>query len=97
MPLNRRELPSRSALAAAGVMLIGSVDVLLTAPGAVTGTAATGGAVGYGPLVPDPKGIRALPEGFSYRIPTGAFAAGGDDDDAVTPLVNNHAAPHGRR
>ncbi|MDO0911259.1 DUF839 domain-containing protein [Streptomyces sp. DT2A-34] len=70
MPLNRRELLGRSALAGAGVMLIGSVEALLTAPGAVADTAATGGAVGYGPLVPDPKGILALPEGFSYRILT---------------------------
>ncbi|MGP4086482.1 alkaline phosphatase PhoX [Streptomyces sp. KR55] len=70
MPLNRRELLSRSALAGAGVMLIGSVEALLSAPGAVADTAAAGSSVGYGPLVPDPKGVLALPEGFSYRILT---------------------------
>lgn len=39
MPLNRRELLSRTALAGAGVVLIGSVEALLTAPGAVADTA----------------------------------------------------------
>ncbi|GCB46305.1 hypothetical protein SNL152K_3603 [Streptomyces sp. NL15-2K] len=70
MPLNRREMLSRSALAGAGVMLIGSVEALLSAPGAVADTGATGGVAGYGPLVPDPKGVLALPEGFTYRILT---------------------------
>ncbi|MEV0372734.1 alkaline phosphatase PhoX [Streptomyces sp. NPDC050636] len=74
MPLTRRDFAKRSAFAGAGVALAGSVGVLATAPGAIgeeapaDGTA--GGALGYGPLIPDPDGILALPAGFSYRIIT---------------------------
>jgi secreted PhoX family phosphatase len=70
MPLNRREFLNRSAMAGAGVMLVGSVEALFAAPGAIADTAEAGSAVGYGPLVPDPKGVLSLPEGFSYRILT---------------------------
>ncbi|MFG2893258.1 alkaline phosphatase PhoX [Streptomyces sp. NPDC048248] len=78
MPLTRRDFAKRSALAGAGVTLAGSVGVLATAPGALAGETATGGAdgtadghpLGYGPLIEDPDGILALPAGFSYRIIT---------------------------
>lgn len=62
--------------------------------------------VGYGPLVPDPEGILALPAGFKYRIITysgktklesGEFTPGKHDGTAAFPgprgttlLVNNH-------
>ncbi|MFF9777084.1 alkaline phosphatase PhoX [Streptomyces sp. NPDC013978] len=62
--------------------------------------------VGYGPLVPDPDGILALPAGFTYRILThsgktklesGEFTPGKHDGTAAFPgprgttlLVNNH-------
>ncbi|MBP5894471.1 alkaline phosphatase PhoX [Streptomyces scabiei] len=62
--------------------------------------------VGYGPLVPDPQGILALPAGFTYRILTysgrtklesGEFTPGKHDGTAAFPgprgttlLVNNH-------
>ncbi|KAA0931592.1 alkaline phosphatase PhoX [Streptomyces apricus] len=65
-----------------------------------------GGAVGYGPLVPDPKGVLALPAGFSYRVITysgrtklesGEFTPSNHDGTATfdgprgtTLLVNNH-------
>ncbi|WP_425424795.1 alkaline phosphatase PhoX, partial [Streptomyces aurantiacus] len=65
-----------------------------------------GGAVGYGPLLPDPKGILALPAGFSYRVIThsgktklesGEFTPSNHDGTATfdgprgtTLLVNNH-------
>ncbi|GAB2956748.1 alkaline phosphatase PhoX [Streptomyces heilongjiangensis] len=64
------------------------------------------GGVGYGPLVPDPEGILALPAGFTYRILThsgrtrlesGEFTPGKHDGTAAFPgprgttlLVNNH-------
>lgn len=64
------------------------------------------GGVGYGPLVPDPQGILALPAGFTYRIITysgktklesGEFTPGKHDGTAAfsgprgtTLLVNNH-------
>jgi secreted PhoX family phosphatase len=96
-------LPRRSFLqsAAAGVVLLGVPQVLLTAPNA----AAAPLTPGYGPLVPDPAGRLALPRGFTYRIVTeagkttlesgeptpgthdgtGAFRSG-----RGTVLVNNH-------
>ncbi|MGY3683536.1 secreted PhoX family phosphatase [Streptomyces sp. TE33382] len=61
---------------------------------------------GYGPLIPDPKGILALPAGFSYRVVThsgvtklesGEYTPSNHDGTAafegprgVTLLVNNH-------
>ena len=64
-PLNRRTFLERTALAGIGVTLAGSVGTLFRP--ALAG-AAPGGVIGYGPLVPDPNGILALPEGFSYTI-----------------------------
>ncbi|MFJ9418518.1 alkaline phosphatase PhoX [Streptomyces sp. NPDC101227] len=78
MPLTRRDFAKRSALSGASVALAGSVGVLATAPGAIAEEApdpgpdgtVDGRAFGYGPLLPDPDGILALPAGFSYRIIT---------------------------
>lgn len=99
MSLSRRDFLQYSA---AGVVLIGATDVLLTAPNA--GTAPR--AVGYGPVVADPAGRLALPEGFSYRIVTeagrtllesGEPTPGNHDGTGAfrtrgggTVLVNNH-------
>ena len=62
--------------------------------------------VGYGPLIPDPKGLLALPAGFSYRVITysgktklesGEFTPSNHDGTSTfdgprgtTLLVNNH-------
>ena len=56
------------ARAAAGVVLVGAGQVLLTAPNA----AAAPVVPGYGPLHDDPDGLLALPAGFSYRLVTAA-------------------------
>ncbi|GAA0468149.1 alkaline phosphatase PhoX [Streptomyces sp. NPDC046215] len=115
MTLSRRDFAKRSAFTGAGVVLAGSVGVLATAPGALaTGTAAPAGAagagepprIGYGPLVKDPKGLLALPAGFSYRVITrtgvtklesGQLTPSNHDGTAAfegprgaTLLVNNH-------
>ncbi|UQA96138.1 alkaline phosphatase PhoX [Streptomyces halobius] len=113
MPLTRRDFAKRSALAGAGVALAGSVGVLATAPGAIGGEATEGaddgtadGTLGYGPLVPDPDGILALPAGFSYRIITRTGVTKLDSGESTpsnhdgtgtfegtrgsTLLVNNH-------
>lgn len=118
MTITRRDFARRSALTGASVALVGSVGALATAPGALadddapdTGDAGdeagTGGhGPGYGPLVPDPEGILALPAGFSYRIVThsgvtrlesGEFTPSNHDGTAAfegprgtTLLVNNH-------
>jgi secreted PhoX family phosphatase len=63
--LSRRDFLNRFALGA-GVLLVGSSEVLLTAPNAAAAPAPP--ASGYGPLVPDPAGRLALPEGFGYTI-----------------------------
>ncbi|WP_354642741.1 alkaline phosphatase PhoX [Kitasatospora camelliae] len=81
MSLSRRDFVNRSTLLGAGVLIAGSAEVLATAPGAIaapaggeapTAEAAQGArtALGYGPLVDDPKGLLALPRGFSYQVVT---------------------------
>ncbi|UFQ14930.1 MULTISPECIES: alkaline phosphatase PhoX [Streptomyces] len=120
MSLTRRDFTRRSAISGAGIALAGSVGALATAPGALAatetddieagpGTDARGHghhAPGYGPLVPDPKGLLALPAGFSYRVLThsgktrlesGEYTPSNHDGTAAfagprgtTLLVNNH-------
>ncbi len=115
MPLTRRDFATKSAITGAGVALAGSVGALATAPHALAATdiesvgaeAAGGhGGVGYGPLIPDPDGILALPAGFKYRVITysgktklesGEITPSNHDGTATfagprgtTLLVNNH-------
>jgi secreted PhoX family phosphatase len=82
VPLSRRDFVQRSAATGAGVALVGAVEVLATAPGALAASPAAKGhpaphrahgphhSPGYGPLVADPAGLLALPAGFSYRVVT---------------------------
>jgi secreted PhoX family phosphatase len=63
--LSRRSFLGRTAATGLGVALVGSVDTLF---GAGPASAAEAVTAGYGPLVPDPRGILALPRGFSYTI-----------------------------
>jgi secreted PhoX family phosphatase len=118
MSLTRRDFARTSAVTGAGVALAGSVGALASAPGALAATetdatdsageesAAAHRGVGYGPLIPDPKGVLALPAGFTYRILThsgrtklesGEFTPSHHDGTAAfagprgtTLLVNNH-------
>ncbi|MYR86319.1 DUF839 domain-containing protein, partial [Streptomyces sp. SID685] len=119
MSLTRRDFARTSAITGAGIALAGSAGVLATAPNALASTetdtahgdaAAAHGhglpGVGYGPLKPDPKGILALPAGFSYQIITysgktrlesGEFTPSNHDGTSTfegprgtTLLVNNH-------
>ncbi|MFJ8539883.1 alkaline phosphatase PhoX [Streptomyces sp. NPDC093591] len=118
MSLTRRDFARNSAITGAGVALAGSAGVLATAPNALASTEteaetaseesadAHGGGVGYGPLIPDPEGILALPAGFTYRVITysgrtklesGEFTPSNHDGTATfdgprgtTLLVNNH-------
>ncbi|OLS96290.1 Tat pathway signal sequence domain protein [Pseudonocardia sp. CNS-004] len=85
MALSRRAFLRRSA---AGVLLAGGTDVLeVAAPPA-----------GYGPLVDDPQGRLALPEGFGYAVVT---EAGVTSLETGEPTPRNHdgtgafAAPGG--
>ena len=63
--LSRRDLFQRVAAAGVGVALVGSTEMLLTAPASAdTGVPE----IGYGPLVADPAKRLALPRGFRYSI-----------------------------
>ncbi|MER6914901.1 alkaline phosphatase PhoX [Streptomyces sp. NPDC000594] len=110
MPLTRREFSRQSALT--GFALTGAVGALATAPGALAADEPAdreenaAARLGYGPLIPDPEGLLALPEGFSYRVLThagvtrlesGEFTPSAHDGTAafpgargVTLLVVNH-------
>jgi secreted PhoX family phosphatase len=122
MPISRRDFTRRSAATGAGVALAGSVGVLASAPGALGNPAGRGHGhggdqdgghggthrpeAGYGPLLSDPAGVLALPEGFSYRVLThsgvtslesGETTPSHHDGTAAFPgprgttlLVNNH-------
>ncbi|MFJ3660344.1 alkaline phosphatase PhoX [Streptomyces sp. NPDC090119] len=77
MSLTRRDFARTTAVTGAGVVLAGSVGALATAPQALAATDLDGAedahghpGIGYGPLIPDPDGILALPAGFSYRVVT---------------------------
>ncbi|WP_157869258.1 alkaline phosphatase PhoX, partial [Streptomyces hirsutus] len=118
MSLTRRDFARTSAVAGAGVALVGSVGALASAPGALASHDAESEGedrqearhqhptIGYGPLLPDPDGILALPAGFSYRVLThcgktrlesGEYTPAEHDGTAAfagprgtTLLVNNH-------
>ncbi len=84
MTLSRRDFIGRSALAGAGLLLVGGCsDALRTTPPAAGG----GAAPGYGPLLADPAKRLALPEGFSYRIVT---EAGKTVLESGEPTPRNH-------
>src|SRR5690242_10090108 len=61
--LSRRSVLGRGA-AGLGLALTGSLNGLF----GTSASAAAPGVAGYGPLISDPKGLLALPEGFSYTI-----------------------------
>ncbi|CAA9326744.1 MAG: hypothetical protein AVDCRST_MAG48-2934, partial [uncultured Friedmanniella sp.] len=63
--VSRRAFVGGSAAAGLGFVFAGSGSVDVFARPAV---AATRTARGYGALVPDPRGILALPQGFSYQL-----------------------------
>jgi secreted PhoX family phosphatase len=62
--LSRRSVLGRGA-AGLGIALTGSLNGLFGTSASAHGAAR---AAGYGPLIADPKGLLALPEGFSYTI-----------------------------
>ncbi|MGW5048944.1 alkaline phosphatase PhoX [Streptomyces griseoluteus] len=94
MSLSRRDFARTTAVSGAGVVLAGSVGALATAPQALAATDLDGArdahghpGIGYGPLVPDPDGILALPEGFSYRVVT---YSGRTRLESGEPTPSNH-------
>ena len=63
MSVSRRGVMKGSAAGALSIALAGSLDTIFQ----TSAEAKAGGAAGYGPLVPDPKGVLDLPKGFSYK------------------------------
>ncbi|MFB4312719.1 alkaline phosphatase PhoX [Actinomadura sp. 21ATH] len=102
MSVSRRGVVKGGAAGALSIALAGSLDtVFQTSAGAEVGEA-----YGYGPLVPDPKGVLDLPKGFSYKaisaegdaMPGGGKVPGKHDGTAMFPggrrdtirMVRNH-------
>ncbi|MFD6026226.1 alkaline phosphatase PhoX [Streptomyces griseoluteus] len=94
MSLTRRDFARTTAVTGAGVALAGSVGALASAPQALAAADLDGArdahghpGIGYGPLVPDPDGILALPAGFSYRVVT---YSGRTRLESGEPTPSNH-------
>ncbi|NKZ03782.1 alkaline phosphatase PhoX [Actinomadura latina] len=102
MSVTRRGVVKGGAAGALSIALAGSLDgIFQTSAGADTGEA-----YGYGPLMPDPKGVLDLPKGFRYKqlsvegdpISDGVVVPGHHDGMATFPgsrhgrtrLVRNH-------
>lgn len=81
MLIDRRRFLRRTGQLGLGIAVTGPVHGLLGAAGIAAQPSA---ATGYGPLVDDPNGMLALPEGFSYRVVTQA---------GKTRLYSEHASP----
>ncbi|MBG1266392.1 alkaline phosphatase PhoX [Nostoc sp. WHI] len=101
MTLSRRKFFAIAGTTAAGTLLASPFEGLLARQ--ANGKTVFGG--GYGPLVPDPKGLLDLPAGFQYRtfsltgelMNDGTLVPGGHDGMATFPgprntviLVRNH-------
>ena len=108
MTLSRRRFVQQSAAVAAG--FAGLRAFVLAGPASAAAAGARG-STRFGPLVPDPRGVFDLPEGFSYRV-IARFGATMDDGflvphradgmatfpgpDGRTILVINHEVSPGR-
>ncbi|MFD3525510.1 alkaline phosphatase PhoX [Streptomyces sp. NPDC058653] len=94
MSATRRQVLATGA-SVAGIAFTGAVSELF----AGTATAQEMGRRGYGPLVPDPRGLLDLPEGFRYRVlsRTGDALRSGEGEVPGNPDgMAAFAGPHGR-
>ncbi|MFL5996289.1 MAG: Tat pathway signal sequence domain protein, partial [Streptomyces sp.] len=64
MSATRRQVLARSGALGVGIAFTGALSELF----AGTAAAQSLGHTGYGPLVPDPKGLLDLPKGFRYKV-----------------------------
>lgn len=86
-PISRRVLLGAGAATGLGVVVAGTLAALFNGDGPASGAAgrtASSTGRGYGPLVPDPDGRLALPEGFRYRVVA---------QEGVTRLDSGQPAP----
>ncbi|MEO3826744.1 alkaline phosphatase PhoX [Actinomadura sp. B10D3] len=65
MSVSRRQLLAGTGAVGAGIAFAGAVEHLFAGDASA---APTGVRDGYGPLVPDPKGVLDLPRGFRYTV-----------------------------
>ncbi|GGK16568.1 hypothetical protein GCM10010124_06490 [Pilimelia terevasa] len=80
-PLSRRHLLRAGAAGGLGIALAGNLEIL-AGPAHALGAARP--PTGYGPLVADPAGVLALPQGFAYRVVA---------KTGVTTLDSGHPCP----
>ncbi|WP_282700342.1 alkaline phosphatase PhoX [Streptomyces sp. CC219B] len=93
----RRQMLVRTGALGAGIAFAGNLTELF----AGTAAAQNLGHTGYGPLVPDPKGLLDLPEGFRYRVLSreGDPLRSGEgpvpsNHDGMTALLGRHGRVH---
>ncbi|KUL31052.1 PhoX family protein [Streptomyces regalis] len=93
----RRQLLARTGAVGVSIAFAGNLTELF----AGTAAAQNLGHTGYGPLVPDPKGLLDLPEGFSYRVLSreGDQLRSGEgpvpsNHDGMTALPGRHGRVH---
>ena len=84
--VSRRTFLAGGASTGVGIALSGSVGSVFGASPArgAAGKATAGSEPGYGPLIPDPGGLLALPAGFSYKVVA---------QTGVTTLESGEATP----
>ncbi|KJK49723.1 alkaline phosphatase PhoX [Streptomyces sp. NRRL F-4428] len=61
-------VPRRSLLAAGAIAFSGALGALFAGGSPASARAAARAGGGYGPLLPDPRGLLDLPAGFTYRV-----------------------------
>lgn len=89
MSIARRQFLKRSAAAGAGLLVAGPLEALL----ARVARGAPAAAPGFGPLVPDPRGLFDLPAGFEYRIYSTAKLGATDDPRFSMTLDDGSPVP----
>jgi secreted PhoX family phosphatase len=67
-PISRRALLGAGVATGLGVAVAGTIGTLYNGAGSSAGGGTSTRSAGYGPLVRDPQGRLALPEGFRYRL-----------------------------
>ena len=99
MSSTRRSVLAGSA-AGVGIAVAGSVPSLAHATPGRPGQGSARSHVPFPPLVDDPAGILALPEGFSYAVVTRTGVSRLDDGQGLTPADHDgmavFASPRGR-
>lgn len=97
MSATRRQVLARSGALGVGIAFTGALSELF----AGTAAAQSLGHTGYGPLVPDPKGLLDLPKGFRYKVLSreGDPLRSGEgkvpsNHDGMTALPGRHGRVH---